>query len=116
MVCKAAKQLGLISAYHHAFGIDQALKALVVQPVITGIHWYSNFDHPDANGVVEIQPGATLRGGHEVLANEVDADKQLVWFWNSWGTIYGLSGRFCMSFDTWAKLLGEQGDVTVPIK
>jgi len=36
-----------------------------------------------------------------------------VWFWNSWGTVYALGGRFCMSFDTWERLLEEQGDVTV---
>src|SRR5450756_1975945 len=46
MVCKAAKQLGMITAYHHAFGIQQALQALVMRPVITGVNWYSSFDTP----------------------------------------------------------------------
>ena len=45
MVCKAAKEMGLISAYHHAFGVQQALEALVLRPVITGINWYTSFDH-----------------------------------------------------------------------
>jgi hypothetical protein len=116
MVCKAAKQLGMISTYQHAFGIQHALLALVVRPVITGVNWYTSFDTPDPQtGLVAIASGATVRGGHEIVADGIDADKNLVWFWNSWGTQYGLGGRFCMSFDTWAQLLSEQGDVTVPV-
>ncbi len=115
MVCKAAKQLGWISSYKHAFGVQQALLALVVRPVITGVGWYTSFDSPDASGLVAIAPGATVRGGHEVVADEIDEPNKLVWFWNSWGTAYGVGGRFCMSWDTWDRLLQERGDVTVPL-
>ena len=116
MVCKAAKERGLISSYRHAFGIQRALEALVLRPVITGIGWYTSFDHPDTStGLVEIGPGATVRGGHEIVADGIDAEKKLVWFWNSWGSGWGLGGRFCMSFDTWDRLLQEDGDVTVPV-
>jgi hypothetical protein len=116
MVCAAAKQLGMIASYNHAFGIRHALEALVVRPVITGINWYSSFDTPDPQtGLVAIGAGATVRGGHEIVADGIDADKKLVWFWNSWGTQWGLGGRFCMAFDTWDQLLHEQGDVTVPL-
>lgn len=116
MVCKAAKQLGWISSYQHAFGIQHALEALVLRPVITGVNWYTSFDNPDpSTGLVEIAPGATVRGGHEVVADGIDAANQLVWFWNSWGTVFGQGGRFCMSYSTWEQLLAERGDVTVPI-
>jgi hypothetical protein len=115
MVCKAAKQLGWISSYQHAFGVDQALRALTLRPVITGVNWYTSFDSPDANGLVAIAPNATVRGGHEVLADGIDEPNKLVWFWNSWGKSFGVGGRFCMSFDTWAQLLAERGDVTVPM-
>jgi len=115
MVCKAAKQLGWISSYSHAFSVDQALRALTLRPVITGVNWYTSFDSPDANGLVAIAPNATVRGCHEVLADGIDAPNQLVWFWNSWGKSFAVGGRFCMSFDTWAQLLAERGDVTVPM-
>lgn len=115
MVCKAAKQLGWISSYTHAFGVDHALRALMLRPVITGVNWYTSFDTPDATGLVAIAAGATVRGGHEIVADGIDAPHRLVWFWNSWGTGYGVGGRFCMSFDTWGQLLSEQGDVTVPV-
>jgi hypothetical protein len=115
MVCKAAKQLGWISSYTHAFGIEHALQALVQRPVITGVDWYSSFDTPDPKtGLVEIAPGATVRGGHEIVADGIDADNQLVYLWNSWGSGWGLGGRFCWSFATWEQLLASQGDVTVP--
>lgn len=113
MVCKAAKQMGLISSYQHAFGIEHALLALVQRPVITGVNWYEGFDAPDASGLVQIS--GKVRGGHEVVADEIDAENKLVWFWNSWGPDYAVGGRFCMSFDTWDQLLQEQGDVTVPV-
>ena len=117
MVCKAAVQLGMITSYQHAFGIQHALEALVERPVITGINWYSSFDKPDPQtGLVKITAAATVRGGHEIVADGIDADNQLVWFWNSWGTQFGVGGRFCMTFDTWDRLLQEQGDVTVPVK
>jgi hypothetical protein len=114
-VCKAAVQLGWISSYTHAFGIENALLALVLRPVITGISWFTSFDSPTAGGLVAIAPGATVRGGHEVVADEIDAPNRLVWFWNSWGSAFGDGGRFCMSFDTWQQLLQQSGDVTVPI-
>jgi hypothetical protein len=116
MVCKAAKEMGLISTYRHAFGIQHALEALVERPVITGINWYDSFDTPYPSGLVEIAPGAKVRGGHEIVADEIQASKGLVWFWNSWGAAWGAGGRLCMTFDTWDRLLQENGDVTVPIK
>ncbi|HEX3796307.1 MAG TPA: hypothetical protein VHV57_17570 [Acidimicrobiales bacterium] len=117
LVCKAAMQEKLITSYTHAFGVQQALEALVLRPVITGINWYTSFDKPGSDGLVTIEPKAKVRGGHEVLADGIDAEKELVWCWNSWGTVFALAGRFCMSFATWEQLLDRknQGDVTVPI-
>lgn len=120
-VCQAALNARMLVAYQHATGIDQALRALVPRPVITGISWYDSFDTPDKNGLVEIGPGATVRGGHEVVADELIVpagsealDKILVGFWNSWSTSWGLGGRFYMTAATWSTLLDNGGDVTVP--
>jgi hypothetical protein len=119
-VCQAAKNAGMLRAYQHAADIHQALAALVLRPVITGINWFTSFDSPDASGLVTIAKGATVRGGHEIVANEIDVLNELVWFPNSWGAGYGVAraeipgGCFCMSFATWETLLGQGGDVTVP--
>lgn len=114
-VAKVLKNLGLISGYSHAFGIEHALLALVKRPCIFGVNWYDSFDYPGKkSGLVAISPGAKVDGGHEICADAIDAENRLVWFWQSWGKWgYQNSGRFCMSFDTLDRLLQEQGDCTV---
>lgn len=115
-VCQAAQELGWITSYQHALGLQAALQALVLRPVIVGINWYSSFDTPNANGHVWIADGATVRGGHEIVADEIDAENHLVGFWNSWGPDWGpLGGRFYMSWHCLWRLLNQGGDVTVPI-
>lgn len=113
-VCKAAVELGWIKSYAHALSLDEALKALVLRPVITGVNWYDSFDKPASSGLVSIADGATVRGGHEVLVYGIDAENQQVLVMNSWGKAYGVNGTFRFSFDTWSQLLSEQGDVTIP--
>lgn len=119
-VCAAAKKRGWIIAYQHPTGIDQALRALVPRSVITGVNWFTSFDHPSSSGLIAIDPGATVRGGHEFVVIGIDAVNRLVWCVNSWGSGWGVAyggipgGCFCMTFDTWATLLLQGGDVTVP--
>lgn len=123
-VCKAAKQLGWISSYTHAFDVEHALLALVNRPVITGVSWYDSFDSPDKDGRVAIAKGAQVRGGHEIVADSIvvppgatigDLDQILVGLWNSWGHGYGVGGKFYWTAATWKRLLADQGDCTVPI-
>lgn len=114
-VCRAAKNAGLIRSYTHTFNANDALRALVIRPVICGVNWYSSMDNPNGNGLVTITKSATIRGGHEILAYGIDASGELIWFWNSWGPSFGLGGRFAMTFATCERLLSEDGDVTVPM-
>lgn len=112
-VCKAAKQLGLISGYKHAFSLQAALEALMSGPVITGVAWYEGFDTPDPNGLVQIS--GQVRGGHEFEILGYDPATDLVEAENSWGASWGVKGRFFFTSATWGKLLAQQGDVTVPV-
>lgn len=117
-VCAAAKQLGWISSYTWTFSAEDALKALVIRPLICGINWYASFDTPDpATGVCTFSKDPTIRGGHEICADEIDADRQLIGFWQSWGPGWGLNGtgRFYISFADCERLLAEGGDVAVPV-
>lgn len=119
-VCKAGVKLGYLGGYRHAFTLDEALAALKVGPVITGVSWYDSFDQPDSNGLVTVTPGAVVRGGHEVEVCGYDPGHRdpldgLVAFWQSWGPKWGVSGRFFMTARTWGDLLDRDGDVTVPL-
>lgn len=113
-VCAAAKELGWIKSYAHTFTFNSALQALTLRPNIWGLNWYDSMFNPDSNGLVTISPDAQIAGGHEILATAILTQQQLVGFWNSWGTGWGAGGRFYMSYATCERLLGEQGDVTVP--
>lgn len=109
---KYLKHLGVVKSYAHAFGLQHALSALVLGPVITGVNWYDSFDRPDSNGLVSISPNAGVRGGHEFEGLGIDiADRHVQWI-NSWGPLWGNRGRFMFSWETWDRLLHEQGDVT----
>jgi hypothetical protein len=115
-VAKAAKQAGYITAYHHAFGLQHALEALVLTPVIVGIDWLDSFDKPGRNGLVKITASSRVRGGHEIEAFGLDVDARLIWFYNSWTAQWGLNGTFCMSWDDFDQLLQNNGDCTVPVR
>lgn len=112
---KAAKQKGYIATYRHAFNMQQALAALQLGPVITGVDWYEGFDTPDPDGIVRI--AGQVRGGHEfeVVGFEVAAklEDSLVICKNSWGESWGKKGGFAFTVATWQQLLDSQGDVTI---
>ena len=112
-VAKALKKAGLISSYQHTFTLNDALKALVQYPIMTGINWYYGMYTPDLDG--RVRPIGNLEGEHEIEAYRIDVKNGRIYFHNSWGTSWGLGGDFYLTWLDYAKLLAEQGDVTVLI-
>jgi hypothetical protein len=112
-IAKALSNAGLISSYQHTFTLNDCLKALSVYPCILGMNWYSNGFTPDLDG--RVHPTGTLEGGHEVLAYKVDVELGRVWFWNSWGSNWGVNGTFYLSWADLETLLSQGGDCTVLI-
>ncbi|QGJ93475.1 cysteine protease [Arthrobacter phage Mufasa8] len=111
-VAKAAKAKGYISSYTHAFSVEQALGALQLSPFLFGTSWHQSMFTPDAQGFVH--PDGNVVGGHEILCIG-DTGKELV-FLNSWGKGWGLSGKFKLTYEDFAALMADSGDVTVPVK
>lgn len=110
-IAKALKNAGVVSGYQHTFTLNDALKALMQYPIITGTNWYEDMFSPDADG--RVHPTGKLVGGHEYEAFKVDADKGHIWFCNSWGTSWGVNGTFYMTWADYASLLSKSGDATV---
>lgn len=111
-VAKVLKSRGWVSGYLHTFSFEDMQGALQFGPVMLGINWYTSFFYPDANGVVSIG-NSSVAGGHEVVVDEIDMERELIGCTNSWGPDWGLGGRFYITFKDMARLLSEYGDVVV---
>ena len=110
-IAKALQSASIISGYQHTFTLNDALLALTQYPILVGINWYNGMTFPDRDGRVKIT--GSLAGGHEIVARQIDVPNSRVWFDNSWGTSWGLSGRFYLTFTDLGTLLSQQGDVIV---
>ncbi len=94
---------------------SSGLSAAQTFPVSIGINWYGSFDSPPSSALLSISPGASVRGGHEVMLRGIDVDSQTVFGDNSWGPGWGLGGSFQMGWVTLDRLLHEDGDGTVSL-
>lgn len=112
-VCKAAQRSGALTGYQHAFGLGQLLLALQHSPVIAGTTWTEGMFEPSASG--QIRPTGAAVGGHEYLILGADIERRRVAILNSWAEGWGKHGRAWLSFDDYAALLADQGDITVPV-
>jgi hypothetical protein len=118
-IAQVVETAGFISAFNHYVTLEDSLQALMLGPVIIGINWYTSFDTPTPSGIVVIAPGATVRGGHEVVVRSVNTATSMIGFDNSWGlNAWTPDGSGFMSFATFSTLLSEQGDTTafVPLE
>ena len=111
-VNKAAQQLKFISGYVHATSVDEAKTLIQQGPFIIGTSWTTNMDNPNPQGIIKKPQGGTVRGGHEYVCRERDAENDLWWFDNSWGPTFGKAGRFAYDSNGMEALLAQGGDVT----
>jgi len=108
-VAKASVKAGWVGSYTHAFGLDQALAALVLAPVIVGTNWHQDMFTPDPAGY--LHPTGAVAGGHEYALVGLDVKRKRVTMLNSWGPSWGRNGRAYLTFTDLGQLLADQGDV-----
>ena len=108
---KAAKKAGYITGYSHAFGLDEALAALVLSPVIVGTSWHQSMSKPDAAGYLKVS--GSVVGGHEYAVIALDVRLERVTVLNSWGPGWGKAGKAYLTFADLGDLLDDEGDVVV---
>lgn len=121
-VAKVLKEAGLIAGYTHAFTLSDFLSGLVETPCIVGTEWREGMFNTDAAGV--LHPTGAAAGGHEYVADQVvqvgdpfgpaglPCQEPVIGFTNSWGTGWGLGGRFFMRASEFGELLAADGDAT----
>lgn len=114
-ICKvlANPYLKIIEGYQWTFTLENALKALTKYPILVGSYWYEGMDNPDATG--RVRPTGSIRGGHEYKGYKIVYNEGQIWFRNSWGKQWGLNGDFWMTWEDFAFLLSQRGDVVVLI-
>jgi hypothetical protein len=113
-ICKVLKRRGTIRGYRWARSPYGLLRLLQDGPVLQGMPWYNAFFQPDGDGYIDSSPSwpsSGVAGGHEVEAVGVqldtgDAFNSTIIYANSWGTGWGLDGRFKMRLRTYEQLSG----------
>jgi hypothetical protein len=113
-ICKVLKARGVIKGYRWARSPYGLLRLLQAGPVLQGMPWHEAFFTPDADGFIDADPtwpSSNLAGGHEIEAigvelDDSDAFNSAIVYANSWGTGWGLEGRFKMRLRTYEQLTG----------
>lgn len=111
-LCRFLKSIGRIREYMWCFGLKDTLLTLsYVGPIGLGVWWKSGMFDTDSSGYIRAL--GNNEGGHEVELMGVDVEEQCVIGMNSWGTEWGVNGRFKLTWTDLETLLGEQGDAFV---
>jgi hypothetical protein len=112
---KALQARGLVSEYLWAWDAETAARWVWTKgPIVIGINWYEGFDEPDSDYLVEATGG--IRGGHCVVMDGVNMTTRTLRFLNSWGPQYANKGVARMSFDTFQRVLEEDGECAMAVE
>jgi len=114
---KAVTELGLLKSYLWAFALQPAVEWVLTKgPVVLGTDWWSSFMKPDAEGIVQIKPTASVVGGHAYLWRGVNTKRGLALCTNSWGDSWGHSGDFWIPLRDLERLIADNGEVCTAIE
>lgn len=116
-VYAGAKALEYFGVSSHAFFAYEPAKVYEciasISPVMVGLVMSERMRNPDAKG--QVKAGTSNREGHCFLGYGVDYETERIYFQNSWGTKWGIFGRFWMRFAEFEKAFSREG-VAVAIR
>jgi hypothetical protein len=108
---KAAQQLGMISAYRWAFGYNEMLAALMLQPVVVGTVWNDRMFNPGRYGFLDVS--GSVVGGHAYLITGYAAYAGYFTILNSWGVDWGRRGYARIKAADMRRLIEDDGEAVV---
>lgn len=112
---KGAQLLGLAAQYQHAFSYTAAVSAIQSGPLLWGTEWLNSMYDPDASGHLMVDTKSGVAGGHELVLTGYDPETDDWDGDNSWNESWGLDGSFKIAGAKLKYLLGQDGDVTLPV-
>ena len=83
-------------------------------PAVIGVDWYVGMMAPDRFGY--LHPTGRNVGGHCVLLNGYNLKRRAFRVHQSWGEDWGDNGEAWLLKDDLARLLGQGGEVCVPVR
>lgn len=114
---KAVMELGRLKSYLWAFALQPAIEWVLSEgPVVLGTNWWSSFQSPDDEGIVQIKASASIVGGHAYLWRGVDTRRGLALCSNSWGDSWGKSGDFYLPLRDLERLIADDGEVCTAVE
>ena len=118
---KAVRNLGYIDGYHWAFTVGDLCQAVShLGPVVVGTTWLNSMFDPDPQGLLEVDEGSGVAGGHCYLVSGILLNSQiahgapLLRIRNSWGAGWGRRGDAFVRVSDFARLLADNGEACIP--
>jgi hypothetical protein len=112
---KTLRDWRLTTQYRHAFSFDTLCRLLQVTPVSLGLPWFESMFRVDRDFVVDVRQETGLAGGHQIVGQGIDYERQAIRICNSWGEGWAEQGLAWITFGDMQSLLGLHGDVSVPV-
>lgn len=112
---KILQEMGLIQEYRWAWDMDPMVEALLsVGPVVVGVNWYGSMFDPNYKGIIKVS--GSVAGGHALIVNGVNTERELFRLKNSWGREWGENGYAWISFSDMRRLIREDGEVCLAME